>query len=63
MINEFIANPTPDLDPAGREWIELKNTTSTEADILRVAPQRRYQRPSELGTFEGTTIIPAGGYR
>ena len=63
VINEFIANPTgSDSDPAGREWIELKNTTSTEADISGWVLKGGTQSPSELGTFEGSTIIPAGGY-
>ena len=63
VINEFVANPTgSDSDPAGREWVELKNTTSADIDISGWSLRGGTQSPSELGVFEGSRIIPAGGY-
>ncbi|MEC8380505.1 MAG: lamin tail domain-containing protein [Myxococcota bacterium] len=63
VINEFVANPAgSDSDPAGREWIELRNNTSSTADLSSWSLMGGTQGPSELGVFESGTIIPAGGY-
>ena len=48
VINEFVANPTgSDSDPSGREWIELKNNTSSEADLSSWSLKGSTQGPSK----------------
>jgi hypothetical protein len=63
VINEFLANPSgSDSDPAGREWVELLNTTSEDIDISGWMLKGGTQSPSTFGSFEVGSIIPANGY-
>lgn len=63
VINEFVANPAgSDSDPPDREWIELKNKTSSDVDISGWSLQGGTQGPSNFGTFPDNTVIAAGGY-
>lgn len=60
IINEIMSNPTG--DDSGREWIELYNDGTEDADLSSVTVSIKGGNPVLVTPMQGGTLLPAGGY-